>query len=198
MNGDREPLVIYGDFNCPFSALASMRATVLERRDGVAIEWRAVEHDPTIPLHGEALTGELREELLQELTQVRGLLRDGEPDELRLPDRRPNTHRVTLAYAATDPRRRPVVRARLFEAYWKLGEDLNAPGLLDRLGARAVDEVTAARWRGEWQALPRPIVPEMVLPDGTARRGIHALDHLAELVGQPVSDAGGVSGSPRD
>src|SRR5438309_11493539 len=45
-------LVIYGDFNCPFSALASDRAARLEATGRVVVEWRAVEHDPSIPAEG--------------------------------------------------------------------------------------------------------------------------------------------------
>jgi hypothetical protein len=43
-------LAVYGDFNCPFSALATARATVLEARGLAVIEGRAVEHDPAIPV----------------------------------------------------------------------------------------------------------------------------------------------------
>jgi DSBA-like thioredoxin domain-containing protein len=178
--------VVYGDFNCPFSALASARATVLERGRRAAFDWRAVEHDPTIPVDGEVLTDDLRAELAEELTHVRGLLLEGEPDDLQLNARRPNTHGVTLAYAAATQDRRPALRARLFTAYWRLGHDIGAPGFAATLGASEIDEVTAARWRSEWQALPKPIVPEMVLPDGQVMRGIHALEHLAVLLRQPV------------
>ncbi len=55
-------LIIYGDFNCPFSALASARATELEARDLVEIEWRAVEHDPSIRDTGEPVTAERKAE----------------------------------------------------------------------------------------------------------------------------------------
>ena len=37
-------LVVYGDFNCPFSALASARVEYLERHGFAAVDWRAVEH----------------------------------------------------------------------------------------------------------------------------------------------------------
>jgi hypothetical protein len=36
-------LTIYGDFNCPFSALASARADVLLAADAYAIDWRAIQ-----------------------------------------------------------------------------------------------------------------------------------------------------------
>ena len=45
-------LVIYGDFNCPFSALASDRAARLERAAVAEVDWRAVAHDLRIPTVG--------------------------------------------------------------------------------------------------------------------------------------------------
>jgi hypothetical protein len=41
-------VIIYGDFNCPYSYLASQRAGRL-REAGVAVDWRAVEHDRRLP-----------------------------------------------------------------------------------------------------------------------------------------------------
>ncbi len=52
-------LVIDGDFNCLFSALASSRAAHLGRTGAARVEWRAVEHDPDIPLRGEPVRGAL-------------------------------------------------------------------------------------------------------------------------------------------
>ena len=43
-----ERVVVYGDFNCPWSYLASRRAAVLAE-DGVDVDWRAVEHEPWRP-----------------------------------------------------------------------------------------------------------------------------------------------------
>ena len=42
-------LTIYGDFNCPFSALASARADVLLAAGGHEIDWRAIQHDTGDP-----------------------------------------------------------------------------------------------------------------------------------------------------
>ena len=51
-------LTIYGDFNCPFSALASVRADVLLAADAYEIDWRAIQHDTAIPTAGEAVEGD--------------------------------------------------------------------------------------------------------------------------------------------
>ncbi len=44
-------VTVYGDFNCPYSYLASQRADLLSRA-GVAVDWRAVEHDRGLPVTG--------------------------------------------------------------------------------------------------------------------------------------------------
>ena len=51
-------VIIYGDFNCPYSYLASQRADLLSKA-GVAVDWRAVEHDRRLPVTGSrpAATG---------------------------------------------------------------------------------------------------------------------------------------------
>ena len=45
-------VIVYGDFNCPYSYLASQRADELNRTATEMVGWRAVEHD-----RGLALTG---------------------------------------------------------------------------------------------------------------------------------------------
>ena len=45
-------LIVYGDFNCPYSYLASQRVDELARLGRAEVEWRAVEHDPALALTG--------------------------------------------------------------------------------------------------------------------------------------------------
>ena len=45
-------VVIYGDFNCPYSYLASQRADRLIRGGMARIDWRAVEHDRALAVTG--------------------------------------------------------------------------------------------------------------------------------------------------
>lgn len=44
-------MIIYGDFTCPMCYLASWRADLLDDTAD-AVDWRAVEHQPTVPLTG--------------------------------------------------------------------------------------------------------------------------------------------------
>lgn len=178
---DPVDLRIYGDFNCPFSRLASRRAARLEATGAATVDWRAVEHDPEIPLAGQPVTGELAAEIERELVQIRGLMRAGEP-ELSLPPRRPNTARATAAYAACPPERRGAAREALFDALWAQGLDIGDTDVLAGLGLVGSDDVLAATWRTEWLGLERPIVPMMVLPDGRVSRGLGALQRLADLL----------------
>lgn len=182
MRNDRPiELIVYGDFNCPFSALASIRAGNLERLGSARVDWRAVEHAPEIPPTGNDVIGELRSELQRELDQIRSLLTTEESDRLALPTVQSNTEWATAAYAAAPASDRPTLRARLFAAYWREGADLADTTTLARLGASRTDERTAARWRHEWLALTKPIVPVMILPDGHVSRGLGALARLARL-----------------
>ena len=89
-------LTIYGDFNCPFCALASARAARLQQLGLATVDWRAVEHAPDIPVDGNAVAGDLNAELLDELDRIRDLLGPTERLDLRLPAVQPNTHLAAI------------------------------------------------------------------------------------------------------
>ena len=175
-------LVIYGDFNCPFSALASRRAERLERAGVAQVDWRAVEHAPEIPTPGEKVIGPLAEELDGELQHVRGLLRPDEAIELRRPPLRSNTAAAVAGYAALDPARRPAVRAELFRRYWERGEDLGDAAVLGAAGVGEGAPPEAAAWRDEWLALGPPVVPTMRVDDDEVCPGLDALARLERLL----------------
>jgi hypothetical protein len=162
-------LVVYGDFNCPYSALASVRADRLIEA-GEIIEWRAVQHDASMPPTGVDMHGEAGAELQREIDEVRSLLRPDESFDLRMPKVRPNTAHASRVYAA-DPV--PQVRRRWFEWAWaRSGEP----------DATSEDADTAARWQREWDATEKKMVPMLVLPDGYISRGLGALKRLADMI----------------
>jgi predicted DsbA family dithiol-disulfide isomerase len=173
-------LTIYGDFNCPFSALASVRADVLLATHSYAIDWRAIQHNTAIPLAGEPVEGDAAAELESEVATILELSEHDVHLQLVVPHVRSNTAAACAAFAAAggDADR---LRRRLFAGVWVEGRNLGDPAVLDRLGAIGGDDIIARRWQGEFEALPRPITPTLVLPDGYVSRGLGALARLAAL-----------------
>jgi hypothetical protein len=74
------------------------------------------------------------------------------------------------------------LREALFSAYWDDALDLGDNQVVRRFCGERRDHATASRWREEWEALPRSLVPVMVLPDGYVSRGLGALARLADMV----------------
>ena len=174
-------LTIYGDFNCPFSALASVRADVLVAAGGYEVEWRAVQHDTEIPVAGEPVEGDTFAELEAEVAKIRELSADDVHLVLTVPSVRSNTAAASAAFAAAGDEA-DQVRRLLFAAVWAEGRNVGDPAELDRLGAAGRDDAVAGRWQAEFQALPKPITPSLVLADGYVSRGLGALARLADLV----------------
>lgn len=176
-------LVVYGDFNCPYSCLASARADALIERGIAAVEWRAVEHDPSIPVPSEPVEGDLAEMLDREVAEVRGLLRAGEAFPIRRPPVHPNSAAAVAVFAASPPDASRQLRRGLFGALWFEGRDIGDRTVLAALGAEegndAPERVVA--WRDEWRHFDRRVVPMLVLPDGYMSRGLGALERLADL-----------------
>lgn len=163
-------LIVYGDFNCPYSALASARVDALERTGAADVEWRAVQHDTSMPAAGLPVEGDLRSELEREIDEVHSLLREGEEFDLKPPAVRPNTAMASQTYAALPE---DEVRRRLFAWAWDQG-----PGV----EAASQDAEVAARWQREWDATEKKMVPMLVLPDGYVSRGLGALKRLADMI----------------
>jgi DSBA-like thioredoxin domain-containing protein len=118
-------LIIYGDFNCPYSYLASQRMETLVRL-GHQVQWRAVEHDPGLPMTGTPSAAR-HEHRRRELDEVATLALPGEQAPTRMPGLVSNTYAATAAYAesiadgVSDPLRRA-----LFQAIWVRGEHLSS------------------------------------------------------------------------
>jgi predicted DsbA family dithiol-disulfide isomerase len=175
-------LIIYGDFNCPFSALASVRVDALRvAGDDHEIEWRAVQHDSAIPAAGEPVEGEAAAELAAEVAEIRELSVGDVHLELVVPPVRSNTAAASAAFAGGGGRAE-LLRRRLFAAVWAEGRNVGDPAELERLGADARDDDLARRWQDDFQALLQLVTPSLVLPDGTVSLGRAALVHLADLV----------------
>jgi hypothetical protein len=176
-------LIIYGDFNCPYSCLASVRADRLVDLGRAEVRWRAVEHDPTIPVPSRPVDGDVVAVFDRELAEVRAQLSAGEEFPIRRPGVRSNTSAAIAAFASVPTHEADRVRRRLFAAYWYDGRDIADASELDALGvgSTSADRDRAARWREQWLGLGRTVVPMLVLPDGDASRGLGALARLAAL-----------------
>lgn len=163
-------IVVYADFNCPFSALTSHRLDRL----GLEVDFRAVEHEPDLPPDGRAMVGDAADEKRQVLTKVHGLVVDADGDvSIELPEVLPNTATLCRAYASQPTAE---LRQRLFAAIWAEGD------------AVAVEETDDGRRRQEeWQsgfgALDEQVVPTLIDADGTVHSGVAALEDLATRYG---------------
>jgi predicted DsbA family dithiol-disulfide isomerase len=178
-------LFVYGDFNCPYSALASRRVDdLLQRGIDVRVEFRAVEHRDDIPADGEPMTGARAAKMAEELEEVRAQLLPGELFDFRVPATLSNTGPAIAAYASAPPEDRPALRRAFFRSLWVEDRDISWVASLSDLGAPAADavgEAAAAQWREEWDDADGA-VPALRLPDGVMVSGLDALGRLGELV----------------
>lgn len=195
VSGVSPTIVVYGDFNCPFSALAAERSARLERAGLARVDWRCVEHDPSIGPNEYPLTGAHHDQYAAEIEHVRSLAVDGEADAFRVPSRRLNTRDLNHTYASADTGRRASLRQALFAAYWIHDLDVTDDAVLESLiddvpptpsadpGSSRSDvaEFFVRTWSAEWHDIGRGTVPVVLTDDGTVARGLDALDLLAGL-----------------
>lgn len=177
------PLVVFGDFNCPYSALASARVDRIVDAGIADVEWRAVEHDPDIPPGGRPVTGELAQAYQREVEEVTGLLLPHEHLDLRVPAVQPNTAAAVTAFAAAAGGRADELRRELFQALWADGRNIGDPAELARLAGDSApgSALRVERWRQQWVATDRHVVPMMIVPHGRVSRGLGALARLASI-----------------
>src|SRR6185437_7927938 len=150
---------IYGDFNCPYSYLASQRADRL-RKAGIAVDWRAVEHDRRLPAGGLP-SGSDQASWGRELAEVASLALPGEQVPAGPPAMVSNTAAAVAAYAeAVSDGVADELRGGLFRAVWAQGLNLSSPHEVRRL-------VTGLMWpRGEVAVrLASPDFPSPLLRD---------------------------------
>ena len=175
-------LVVYGSFNCPYSLLASRRVDRLVELGVTDVEWRAVVHDPDVPIQGVPVVGELAALFDRELEEIRTLLRNGETYEASSPTVQPNTTLAVAGFSAMTGHGADRLRARLFDALWMRDLDIGDAHVLRGLDCPAPPLTpTAEQWRSEWLGFDRSLVPMLVLPDGTVSRGLGALKRLADF-----------------
>lgn len=120
-------LIVYGDFNCPYSYLASQRADAVLRAGQAEVEWRAVEHDPRLALTGTP-SGADPDRWQRELAEVADLARPDEQVPAAPPTLISNTGAAVAAYAeAVTDGVQDELRRRLFEDIWVRQRHLSSP-----------------------------------------------------------------------
>lgn len=177
-------IIVYGDFNCPYSYLASQRADRLSRA-GVAVDWRAVEHDDRLPAAGSRSDGD-RAGWERELEEVACLALPGEQVPAAPPILVSNTRAAVAAYAeAVSDGVAGELRRRLFRAIWAGGANLSGPHEVRR-------HITAAMWPPEDFAsrLDSPDFPSLLLRDPNLTRITRRLGGGVTLNGEPLTTAG--------
>jgi 2-hydroxychromene-2-carboxylate isomerase len=138
-------LIVYGDFNCPYSYLASQRADSLTRLGKAEVEWRAVEHDPALPLTGLPSHGD-QEKWDAELAEVAALARPDERPPTGPPALISNTAAAVAAYAeAVTDGIQDDLRRRLFSEIWERQRHLSSPYEVRKLVAELMYPVTPLR-----------------------------------------------------
>jgi DSBA-like thioredoxin domain len=177
-------VIVYGDFNCPYSYLASQRADLLSRA-GVAVEWRAVEHDRGLPVTGSRPD---RDQAAwdRELAEVASLALPGEQVPAGPPAVISNTKAAVAAYAeAVSDGVASELRARLFAAIWVQGLHLSSAYEIRRL-------ITAVMWPQEdiTDRLASPDFPGLLLRDPDLARIVRRSGGTIAPDGGPLTTAG--------
>jgi 2-hydroxychromene-2-carboxylate isomerase len=176
-------LIVYGDFNSSLSYLASSRVDVILDRQLAAVEWRAIEHDPGIPVGGLRVDSSLRAALNADIAEIRRHFRRDESLPLCVPAFVSNTAAATAAYAAASAETADAVRREIFRAVWSEGRNVSARAVVELVAQTAVGDLgdRGERWRASWSGLEAATVPMLVLHTGYVARGSVAVACLARL-----------------
>lgn len=180
-------LIIYGDFNCPYSYLASQRADTLARAGRAGVEWRAVEHDRGLPLTGlpSGLGAQTWE---REVAEVAGLVMPGEKPPDGVPSMISNTGAAVAAYAeAVTDGVADELRRRLFEEIWLRHRHLGSPYEVRKLVGAVMEPLLSPVM--DPPGLPGPF---MAAPDHVSWANRHPdIRRLPRLAGCTIAPDGG-------
>jgi 2-hydroxychromene-2-carboxylate isomerase len=120
-------LIVYGDFNCPYSYLASQRVDAVVRAGQAEVEWRAVEHGPRLALTGTPRSLDA-ERWKREIAEVAALAGPDEQAPGTAPAMITNTGAAVAAYAeAVTDGVQDELRRSLFSEIWVNRRHLSSP-----------------------------------------------------------------------
>ena len=176
-------LVIYGDFACPYSFVASVRAQRLVDSGRAEIEWRAVAADSAIRDFGHSVEGARASTIDLQVEEIQRLVHPDENIVIRTPRWLPDSAPAVLALASADPTDAARLRQALFLALWRDGRDISKAAELHRLGARLdpTAQDRADHWHRMWRGIDSPVVPMAMLRTGGVLRRVDALQRLKSI-----------------
>jgi hypothetical protein len=175
------PLIVYGDFNCPYSYLASLRVDAVMRAGQAEVEWRTVEHDPRLALTGTPSSLD-SQSWQRELAEVADLALPGEQPPATVPRLISNTGAAVAAYAeAVTDGVHDELRRRLFREIWVRQRHLSSPYEVRRL-VRDLMYPPEPEPQAKWLAAPDLPASALHIP---------RLDLLPRLSGCTISPDGG-------
>lgn len=189
---DRETLVVYADFNCPFCYL--LNEYLLELGLEKQVQWRSIEHEPEASFfHVDGCVVQtLEDEVLRVRQRAPHLL-------ISLPSGRVNTRmatRLIIAANGQDPARAILLRGLIYRVYWIEGRDISNPEILRELallcGFTALEDsindqqVIAGRWFQAWDqgGFDRRIPAMQRLPSKRQFLGLPSLEQLQQFYQQ--------------
>ncbi|HVB45240.1 MAG TPA: DsbA family protein [Streptosporangiaceae bacterium] len=178
-------VIIYGDFNCPYSYLASQRADRLIRGKIAQVDWRAVDHDRRLPVTGTRSDAG-RELWDDELAEVAGLALPAEDVPAVAPPVISNTDAAVAAYAeAVTDGIADELRRRMFRAIWAQGRHISSAYEVRRL-------VTGLMWPHEdiRDRLASPDIPSFLHQDSDLDRIVRRSGGTIAPDGGPLTTAG--------
>jgi 2-hydroxychromene-2-carboxylate isomerase len=182
---DMMKVIVYGDFNCPYSYLASQRADGLIRSGLARIDWRAVEHDRGLAITGTRSEAD-RSGWDRELAEVAALALAGEDVPAAPPPVVSNTRAAVTAYAeAVSDGMADELRRCLFRAIWAQGRHLSSAYEVRRLITRLMWQPEAIRHR-----LASPEIPGLLDHDPDLARIVRRSGGTIAPDGGPLTTAG--------
>lgn len=202
-------MIVYADFSCPECYLAARRADLLAAT-GVPVDFRAVEHEPGLPVTGRPLDERAQAALTERFAALSELLLPDEELPWAMPTRQPKTEAAVTALAeAIGAEVGDDVRRLVYGLYWIDGADIGNPNMLRiplagaiRRGRSTVSALHESGygvapdrgpvstagwrrlrdWREDYRVLGRPQLP-VVLVDGATLTGFDAVRRIGkELV----------------
>jgi 2-hydroxychromene-2-carboxylate isomerase len=150
-------VIVYGDFNCPYSFLASQRVDALALGGVQGVEWRAVEHDPAMSLVGVP-SGPDAKRWEDELAEVASLALPAERPPGGVPQQISNTSAAVAAYAeAVSDGVAGQLRRELFAEVWLRLHNISSPNQVRKLVAALMYPPSPFGWH-----LTSPDIPTQI------------------------------------